>query len=49
MTDKDIAAQKRYEFISGQHGGYWRHDFISSFYIRSRQKSEFLSLFIPLD
>jgi histidinol-phosphate/aromatic aminotransferase/cobyric acid decarboxylase-like protein len=34
MTNKDNAAQERkYEFISSQHGGYWRHDFIDHAYL----------------
>ena len=34
MTTKDYAAQERkYEFISSQHGGYWRHDFIDHAYL----------------
>ena len=34
MTNKDYAAQERkYEFISSQHGGYWRHDFIDHAYL----------------
>jgi histidinol-phosphate/aromatic aminotransferase/cobyric acid decarboxylase-like protein len=34
MTDRDYAAQERkYEFISSQHGGYWRHDFIDHAYL----------------
>jgi histidinol-phosphate/aromatic aminotransferase/cobyric acid decarboxylase-like protein len=34
MTDKDYAARERkYEFISTQHGGYWRHGFIDHAYL----------------
>jgi histidinol-phosphate/aromatic aminotransferase/cobyric acid decarboxylase-like protein len=34
MTNKDYAAQgRKYEFISSQHGGYWRHDFIDHAYL----------------
>ena len=34
MTNKDSAAQeKKYEFISSQHGGYWRHDFVDHAYL----------------
>ena len=34
MTSKDYAARKRqYEFISSQHGGYWRYDFIDHNYL----------------
>ena len=34
MTNKDYAAQERkYEFISSQHGGYWRHGFIDHAYL----------------
>ncbi|MBW2366256.1 MAG: histidinol-phosphate aminotransferase family protein [Deltaproteobacteria bacterium] len=33
MTNKYSTAQERYEFISGQHGGYWRHDFIDHNYL----------------
>ncbi len=34
MTNKDYAAQERkYEFVSSQHGGYWRHDFIDHAYL----------------
>jgi threonine-phosphate decarboxylase len=33
MTDKDSTAQERYDYISGQHGGYWRHDFIDHNYL----------------
>ena len=34
MTNKDYAAQERkYEYISGQHGGYWRHGFIDHAYL----------------
>ncbi len=34
MTSQDNAARERqYEFISGQHGGYWRHGFIDHAYL----------------
>lgn len=34
MTSKDYAARKlQYEFISSQHGGFWRHDFIDHNYL----------------
>ena len=34
MPNKDYTAQERkYEFISSQHGGYWRHDFIDHAYL----------------
>jgi histidinol-phosphate/aromatic aminotransferase/cobyric acid decarboxylase-like protein len=33
MTNEYSDAQERYEFISGQHGGYWRHDFIDHNYL----------------
>lgn len=34
MTNNDYTAQERkYEFISSQHGGYWRHDFIDHAYL----------------
>jgi threonine-phosphate decarboxylase len=33
MTDKDSNAQEHYNYISGQHGGYWRHDFIDHNYL----------------
>jgi threonine-phosphate decarboxylase len=34
MTSKDYAARKQqYEFISSQHGGYWRYDFIDHNYL----------------
>ncbi len=33
MTNKYPSAQERYEFISDQHGGYWRHDFIDHNYL----------------
>ncbi len=33
MTKKHSIAQENYEFVSGQHGGYWRHDFIDHNYL----------------
>jgi len=33
MTNKYSADQERYKFISSQHGGYWRHDFIDHNYL----------------
>ncbi|MBU0674125.1 MAG: histidinol-phosphate aminotransferase family protein [Proteobacteria bacterium] len=33
MTKKDLTAQESYEYVSGQHGGYWRHDFIDHNYL----------------
>lgn len=33
MTNKDSTAQERYQLVSGQHGGYWRHDFIDHNYL----------------
>jgi len=33
MTNKYSTAQERYDFISSQHGGYWRHDFIDHNYL----------------
>jgi histidinol-phosphate/aromatic aminotransferase/cobyric acid decarboxylase-like protein len=33
MTKKDHTAQESYEYVSGQHGGYWRHDFIDHNYL----------------
>ena len=33
MTDKNSSAQERYDYVSGQHGGYWRHDFIDHNYL----------------
>jgi histidinol-phosphate/aromatic aminotransferase/cobyric acid decarboxylase-like protein len=33
MTKKYSTAQESYEFVSGQHGGYWRHDFIDHCYL----------------
>ena len=33
MTNKDSTSQERYDFISNQHGGYWRHDFIDHNYL----------------
>ena len=33
MTNQYSTAQERYDFISGQHGGYWRHDFIDHNYL----------------
>ena len=34
MTDLDFESQElEYEFIAGQHGGYWRHGFIDHAYL----------------
>lgn len=33
MTNRYSSAQERYESISGQHGGYWRHDCIDHNYL----------------
>lgn len=33
MTNKNSTNQERYKFISGQHGGFWRHDFIDHNYL----------------
>jgi len=33
MTDSELTSEARYEYISGQHGGYWRHDFIDHNYL----------------
>ena len=33
MTDSDLTSEERYEYISSQHGGYWRHDFIDHNYL----------------
>jgi len=33
MTNQDSTAQERYDFVSSQHGGYWRHDFIDHNYL----------------
>jgi histidinol-phosphate/aromatic aminotransferase/cobyric acid decarboxylase-like protein len=33
MTNNYSAAQERYNFVSSQHGGYWRHDFIDHNYL----------------
>jgi hypothetical protein len=33
MTKKHSSAKENYEFVSGQHGGYWRHDFIDHNYL----------------
>jgi histidinol-phosphate/aromatic aminotransferase/cobyric acid decarboxylase-like protein len=33
MPDQHSTAQERYDFISNQHGGYWRHDFIDHNYL----------------
>ncbi len=33
MTDQQFANKERYEFISNQHGGYWRHDFVDHNYL----------------
>jgi threonine-phosphate decarboxylase len=33
MPNTNYTAQERYNFISEQHGGYWRHDFIDHNYL----------------
>lgn len=33
LTDTNITAQERYDYISNQHGGYWRDDFIDHNYL----------------
>jgi threonine-phosphate decarboxylase len=33
MTNKYSTNQERYDFITGQHGGFWRHDFIDHNYL----------------
>ncbi len=33
MTNKNTSAQENYKFVSSQHGGYWRHDFIDHNYL----------------
>jgi len=33
MTNEYSTDQARYEFVSSQHGGYWRHDFIDHNYL----------------
>ena len=33
MTDLELSSEARYEYISSQHGGYWRHDFIDHNYL----------------
>lgn len=33
MTNQYSTAQQRYDFVSSQHGGYWRHDFIDHNYL----------------
>ncbi len=33
MTNKYSTDQERYDFVSSQHGGYWRHDFIDHNYL----------------
>ncbi|MFC1513258.1 pyridoxal phosphate-dependent aminotransferase [Thermodesulfobacteriota bacterium] len=33
MTKKQPSAQESYAYVSGQHGGYWRHDFIDHNYL----------------
>ena len=33
MQNKESNAEERYEYISGQHGGFWRHDFIDHNYL----------------
>jgi len=33
MIKRDSTPQERYDYISNQHGGYWRHDFIDHNYL----------------
>ena len=33
MTDATTTPEERYEYISNQHGGYWRHNFIDHNYL----------------
>jgi len=33
MTNQYSTAQEQYDFVSSQHGGYWRHDFIDHNYL----------------
>ncbi len=33
MPNKKTTAQERYDYISNQHGGYWRDDFIDHNYL----------------
>jgi len=33
MTNQYSTAQERYDYVSSQHGGYWRHDFIDHNYL----------------
>ena len=33
MTDQYSTIEERYDFVSSQHGGYWRHDFIDHNYL----------------
>ncbi len=33
MTNKNSSAQESYNFVSSQHGGYWRHEFIDHNYL----------------
>ena len=33
MAENDTSAQERYELVSGQHGGFWRHEFIDHNYL----------------
>ncbi len=33
MTQKKPTTQERYEYISSQHGGYWRHEFVDHNYL----------------
>ncbi len=33
MTNQYSTQQERYDFVSNQHGGYWRHDFIDHNYL----------------
>ena len=33
MTDSNRSSEEQYDYISKQHGGYWRHDFIDHNYL----------------
>lgn len=33
MTDSKLSPEEKYDYISKQHGGYWRHDFIDHNYL----------------
>ncbi len=33
MTDSKLTSEDRYDYISSQHGGYWRHEFIDHNYL----------------